>query len=338
MGEHTPTILVVDDVETNIDVLVETLGGYFEVAVATNGVEALEAVTEVAPDVILLDVMMPEMDGYEACRRLKANPDTADIPVLFLTARDQVRDELRGLELGASDYITKPFNPPVVLARVRTQLALVAARRKTEELLLNILPKTTVSELKEHGEAKPVAHESATILFLDLVNFTAAVSKLDPLALIRELNDIYTVFDNIVAERGCERVKTIGDCYMAAGGIPDHVPDHAVRVVLVARDMRDYLLERAPHPVVGQWSARVGIHTGPVVAGIVGFKRFAFDVFGDSVNIASRIEHAAAADEILVSQTTARLLPSSIPMGPQRVFVAKGKGELHVRPCFPRQQ
>ncbi|MCP5197070.1 MAG: response regulator [Gammaproteobacteria bacterium] len=132
-----PRVLVVDDVEANIDVLVEVLGyGYeYELSAATNGQEALEVVAELPPDLILLDIMMPEMDGYEVCRRLKAEPATAKIPVIFITSMSEVGDEAEGFEVGAVDYIVKPISPPIVQARVRTHLDLANQRRACERIV-----------------------------------------------------------------------------------------------------------------------------------------------------------------------------------------------------------
>jgi putative two-component system response regulator len=129
------TVMVVDDVEANIDVLVEALGSDYEVSVAMDGKTALDAVAEDKPDIILLDIMMPEMDGYEVCKRLKADKSTAGIPVLFLTAMTEEQDEAKGLALGAVDYITKPFSPDLVKSRVRNQLELKLHRDHLEELV-----------------------------------------------------------------------------------------------------------------------------------------------------------------------------------------------------------
>ncbi|MBF0613552.1 MAG: response regulator [Magnetococcales bacterium] len=128
--EQMSRIFVVDDTETNIDILLETLGDTYEVSVALDGPTALEDIPERAPDLILLDVMMPDMDGYEVCKRLKADPRTQNIPLIFVTAKQETEDETYGLELGAVDYITKPFSPAVVLARVKTHLQLEKARRE----------------------------------------------------------------------------------------------------------------------------------------------------------------------------------------------------------------
>lgn len=129
------TVLVVDDNETNVDILVDTLGEIYDVAVAMDGPSALEAVEENPPDLILLDIMMPGMDGYEVCQRLKANQKTRKIPVIFVTAKVQVTDEIKGFAAGAVDYITKPISPPVVKARVETHLKLRNSERHLKELL-----------------------------------------------------------------------------------------------------------------------------------------------------------------------------------------------------------
>lgn len=134
----TPLILVVDDVETNIDILVDIIDNIYEVGVAINGESALESVAEFPPDLILLDIMMPEMDGYEVCRRIKSSEDTQDIPIIFITAKNQRGDETKGFELGAADYITKPFAPSVVLARVETHIKLKQARDMLKEQNKNL--------------------------------------------------------------------------------------------------------------------------------------------------------------------------------------------------------
>ena len=128
MTETRPTLLVVDDAVSIIDILIDALGGDYTMRVATNGTSALNSLQKARPDLVLLDIMMPGMDGFEVCRRLKDDPETRDIPIIFLTALNEDGDETRGLELGAVDYITKPFNPAIVRARVRNHLELNAQR------------------------------------------------------------------------------------------------------------------------------------------------------------------------------------------------------------------
>jgi CheY-like chemotaxis protein len=158
--DRRPIVLVVDDTEANLDVLVETLGDAYEIAVAMDGPTALQAVAENRPDIILLDIMMPGMDGHEVCRRLKADPQSADIPVVFITAMAEISDEAKGFELGAVDYITKPISPPIVQARVATHLSLRKAymdlARQHEELKEYARLRDDVERMSRHDLKTPL--------------------------------------------------------------------------------------------------------------------------------------------------------------------------------------
>ncbi len=153
-------ILVVDDVAANLDILVETLGDDYNVSVATDGISALEAIRKELPDLILLDILMPEMDGYEVCRRIKLDPETRDVPVIFVTSLTEAVDETRGFKLGSVDYITKPFNAAVIRARVKTQLELAGARkeleRQNEILKENIELREQVEQVTRHDLKNPL--------------------------------------------------------------------------------------------------------------------------------------------------------------------------------------
>ncbi len=153
-------ILVVDDVAANLDILVETLGDDYNVSVATDGISALEAIRKELPDLILLDILMPEMDGYEVCRRIKQDPQTRDVSVIFVTSLTEAVDETRGFKLGAVDYITKPFNAAVIRARVKTQLELAEARkeleRQNEILKENIELREQVEQVTRHDLKNPL--------------------------------------------------------------------------------------------------------------------------------------------------------------------------------------
>ncbi|MBD3321518.1 MAG: response regulator [Chitinivibrionales bacterium] len=127
------TILVVDDAEENIDVLLELLGDDYDVSVAMDGETALEDISETRPDLILLDIMMPGMDGFEVCRRLKADPETSSIPIIFITGKTETEDMVKGYDLGAADYVTKPFNPPELMARLKAHLRIIEQQRIIDE-------------------------------------------------------------------------------------------------------------------------------------------------------------------------------------------------------------
>jgi class 3 adenylate cyclase len=177
----------------------------------------------------------------------------------------------------------------------------------SNHLLLNILPSSVAEELKLHGEVKPVYYEAATIMFTDFVGFTHTASRMQPQELIEQLNRIFFQFDAISQRYQIEKIKTIGDSYMAAGGLPQTNTTHALDVCLAAleiRQMTKQLLELLAATGGASWQLRIGIHTGPVMAGIVGQHKYAYDIFGDSVNIASRLESTGEPGEINISETT----------------------------------
>ncbi len=321
------TILVVDDAVENIDIVVGLLKDKYKIKVATNGEKALKiAESEPSLDLILLDIVMPEMDGYEVITALKKNPETSGIPVIFLTGQTSAENETKGFEMGAVDYILKPFNFMVVQARVDTHLELILQRKKTEALLENILPKKVIQDLKDHGSSKPDLFENVTVLFSDLVDFTEHSSKIPPEELISELSEIFTAFDKIIERNGCERIKTIGDAYMAVSGMPEPDPSHAQNIVKSAIEMIDFLRERNK-TAKNHWENRIGIHSGPLVGGIVGTKKYLYDVFGDAVNMASRVETSSEPLRISLSQSTHDLVSGDFELIPRGEIDLKGKGK-----------
>lgn len=336
-------ILIVDDIEENLKVLSETLmeEGFYPLQ-AKNGERAIQIAKKAKPDLILLDIKMPDMDGFETIDALKGDPETADIPVIFISALNQIEDKVHGFRAGAVDYVSKPFQKEEVIARVGTHLKLRAAQRaveaereKSEKLLRNVLPARVAEELKEKGKSTPQNFTDVTVLFSDLVNFTEKSFTLAPEELLGELNDIFTAFDRIMDESLCERIKTIGDAYFAVCGIPEPRDDHAFRMTDAARRMVAWLDERNKTSTV-KWEMRVGIHSGSATAGIVGINKYIYDVFGDSVNTASRMESASLPMRINVSETTAALVSGRIPLEERGPIEVKGKGPM--RMFFVRQE
>jgi adenylate cyclase len=325
-------ILVVDDMSANIEVAHQTLKDMYIVKIATSGARALNLAKVLPqPDLILLDVMMPEMDGYEVCRRLKSDPSTSDIPIIFLTGKTDAEDETRGLELGAIDYIHKPFVPLVVQARVRTHLALREAheqvaeeKRKLDRLLDNILPASAVAEIKLSGGVIPRRFENVAVLFSDLVGFTNYCDRQAPEDVVRELGNLFVTFESCARRHGLEKIKTMGDAFLATAGLLKPVDDalHAAVSCALA------ISEQAACTGRG-WQVRSGIHIGPVMAGIVGEERYQFDVWGDTVNVASRLTGAASPDGVgLTEQTSASLRDFAI--SPRGAVELKGKGMVRM--------
>ncbi len=347
-------ILVVDDERLNINVLNELLKSKYKVMAAINGEQALKAASSKnPPDLILLDIMMPEMDGYEVCKILKADDQTKNIPIIFVTAMGQESDETKGLELGAADYLTKPISPVILEARVQTQIKLQRSRKvliaqklkieeqndeilkekgKSDELLRNILPEEIADELKEKGRADVKTFDKASILFTDFVGFTKAVSKMSSHELVAELNVCFEAFDHICEKYHVEKIKTIGDAYMAVGGLPLPTKDSVENTVLAALEMQEFIVNRKEENSEQAFEMRAGIHTGKVVAGIVGVKKFQYDIWGDTVNIASRFESNGEPGSVNISQSTYQELKSnpSFTFESRGLIMAKGKGELEM--------
>ncbi len=195
-------------------------------------------------------------------------------------------------------------------------------RDRVEKLLLNIMPRAVFEELKDYGTATPQRFDDATILMLDFVGFTDMAVASDPSAIISELNDIFSSFDRIAETFGCERIKTIGDAYMAVSGVPEPTPDHAINVARAALRIRRYLERRnAAHPQ--EWRARIGINTGAVIGSLVGVQRYVYDLFGPGVNLAARMETASEPMQITMTEDTAKLLADD--------FVVTEIGETEIK-------
>lgn len=177
-------------------------------------------------------------------------------------------------------------------------------RGRAEGLLLNILPVEVAQELKSKGLVSPKYFEDVTVMFTDFVGFTTSAEKLAAEELVALLNDYFTAFDEITKRHGLEKMKTVGDSYMCIGGLPVRNPSHPVDTVLAALEMVRFVVERPRSDLPVEWGMRVGIHTGPVVAGVVGTLKFAFDVWGDTVNFSSRMESSGVPNRVNISERT----------------------------------
>jgi PAS domain S-box-containing protein len=463
-------IVIVDDKPTNLGILFDFLtDSGFKVLVAQDGESAIQKVEYARPDLILLDVMMPGIDGFETCRRLKANPSTQDIPVIFMTALSDTVDKVKGFSLGAVDYVTKPMQQEEVRARVTThvtirnlqkkledqnlqmqqaeekyrtifenategifqatsegryitanpalarifgysspeeliteitnigkqlyvepmrrddlialmnredtlsdfesevyrkdgsviwisenirtvrdangallyyegsvsditerkhsEVALRQARKRAELLLLNILPQPIAERLKRGERTLAESFEDVTVMFADLVDFTKFSAQTSPTELVELLNVIFSRFDRLAEQHRIEKIKTIGDAYMVVAGLPTPRPDNARAIAEMALDMQDSIAQL--NTELGKYfRLRIGIHSGPVVAGVIGIKKFSYDLWGDTVNIASRMESQGLPGSIQVSTTTYERLRGSYLFEERSPIQVKGKGEM----------
>ena len=341
MEETEKTILVVDDTETNIDLIVDFLGDRYDIMVALDGPSALELVEEDPPDMILLDVMMPGMDGFEVCDILKKNDKTRNIPVVMVTALNDVKDRVKALEVGADDFLNKPVDPSELMARVKSSLEVKALRdkemaylkvieeekAKSDALLHNVLPHSIAERLKQGESLIADNHSEATILFLDIVGFTTLSSKIAASELVQMLSSIFDKIDGLTEKHGLEKIKTIGDAYMIAAGLPEYREDQAQVAADFALEVVE-AIEEHEESFVDSLQIRVGIHCGPVTAGVIGKKRFLYDLWGDAVNTASRMESHGEPGKIHVSEAIYQKLKDSYAFEDRGTIAVKGKGEM----------
>ncbi len=209
----------------------------------------------------------------------------------------------------------------------RAEARLAEEHRRSERLLLNILPEAISARLKENGDAIADGFAEVTVLFADLVGFTELSQKLSPAELVVMLNRTFSAFDDLAEELGVEKIKTIGDCYMVAAGLPERRSDHAQIVARMALGMRD-TLAKINHEGGYKLRIRIGLHTGPVVAGVIGKRKFIYDLWGDTVNTASRMESSGAPGEIQVTRQVYERLTSGFELERRGLIQVKGKGEM----------
>jgi adenylate cyclase len=333
-------ILVVDDNASNRDLLSRRLQRQgHTVLQAEDGTIALALVEKEALDLVLLDLMMPGISGYDVLISLKNNPRFREIPVIMISALSELDSIVRCIEAGADDYLAKPFDPTLLRARVRSSLekkhlrdreqamveALRLEKQRSEQLLLNILPREIVTRMNGGETIIADRRSDVTILFADLVAFTRLTSRLSAGDLVHLLNSLFSEFDRLALSLGVEKIKTLGDSYMVAGGLPEARADHAHAVADMALAMIA-TVERMNRESPIALQMRIGIHSGDVVAGVIGTHKFVYDIWGDAVNIASRMESHSLPNRIQISAATFQHLHKRFRLEPHGSVDVKGKG------------
>lgn len=335
-------LLVVDDDASNRDMLTRRLMRMGHIVdTAASGTEALQKLRAGNFDAVLLDLIMPGLDGYQVLSRIKSEAALAETRVIMLSALDQEQGVARCIEAGADDFLAKPFNSVFLRARLSACLGKKALRdverqflaeiqmerAKSEQLLLNILPRMIAERLKQGETMIADYFDCATVIFADLVGFTALAHAMPPLKLVELLNDIFRRFDELAAALGLEKIKTIGDAYMVVAGVPVPRQDHAHAAARLALGMNRVLGEiNAARNL--EIHLRIGLHSGPIVAGIIGRDKFSYDVWGDTVNIASRMESTAQLGTIHLSASTSALLAGAFQLEFRGQVAVKGIGQM----------
>jgi len=259
----------------------------------------------------------------------------------MLSSADEIDTVVRCIHLGADDFLPKPFNATLLIARIESSLSkkrlrdretaflqrLQAEQDTSERLLLNILPRPIADRLKQGETIIADSFAEVTVLFTDFVAFTKLSSSVPPKVLVGRLNDIFSTFDQLCEQHGLEKIKMIGDAYMAVGGLPTPRADHAEAAADLALAMQREVTRF--NTGNGQpFRMRVGLNTGPVVAGVIGTRKFAYDLWGDTVNLANRMEAHAPTGGILVTAATYERLRARYTFKPGRVIRVKGKGQV----------
>jgi len=370
-------ILIVDDQEANVRLLERMFqgAGYTAISSTMDPREVAELYRTNRYDLIMLDLQMIGMDGFQVMEGLKEIEAGGYLPVLVVTA--QPGHKMRALQAGAKDFVSKPFDLVEVLTRAKNMIEvrllhtealkhataleqtlreveesrelirgqgeelrvlydqIVAEQKLSERLLLNVLPRAIAERLKERreeiGETFPEiiadSFSEVTVLFADIVGFTKFSAEVDPEQLVVMLNEIFSDYDTIAESRGLEKIKSIGDAYMAAAGLPVPVADHAARAAHMALDMLDALArfnERSGY----NFEIRIGINSGAVVAGVIGKHKFIYDLWGAAVNTASRMETHGLPGRVQISESTRSRLGEPFQFEARGAIDVKDMGEL----------
>jgi len=337
---ETGRLLVVDDNETNREVLQRRLTAQgHDVRVAHNGTQALDMLRTQDFDLVLLDILMPEIDGFDVLVRVKSDEALRDIPVIMISALDEMDVVVRCIESGAEDYLQKPFNPVMLKARISACLEkkrlrerevehlqqIDRERQRADELLHVILPSDIVDELKRNDCVVPRRYDDVAVLFADIVNFTPYCDRNPPEEVVSLLQDLVVRWEEVARRHHVEKIKTIGDAFMAVGGLFDRRGNPVLNCLRTGAEMIESI-----RTLSDEWDLRVGIHCGHVVGGVLGRRQYLFDLWGDTVNIAARMESHGLAGHIILSETAWNKVQAHAHGTCIREQSIKGKGSMDV--------
>ena len=338
-------LLVVDDNKNNTELLKKRLlkQGH-AVVTANNGREAMVSLIENEDtDLILLDIVMPEMNGYEVLKFIKNDKRFHELPVIMISSMDDTDSIYRCIEAGADDYITKPFEKSILDARIASCMEkkklrdqerilmqeLQEERDRSEHLLLNILPIDIAERLKSGETDIADKHEDVSIIFCDIVNFTPQAQRLNPNKLVKILNTIFKTFDDLSNKHGIEKIKTIGDSYFAVGGLNENKAQSASNIIHLGKEFINSIKIIDENTPEMDLKIRIGVHTGPIVAGVIGKNKFAYDLWGAAVNMANRLETTCPPGNIQISENTKSLLGNNFSYEKKERTSIKGIGKIN---------
>jgi class 3 adenylate cyclase/AmiR/NasT family two-component response regulator len=358
-----PTVLYVDDEEDNLVVFRSAFRRDFNVLTTASPDEALDILRSEEVPVLICDQRMPMCTGVELFCKIPPHVENVRI---ILTGYSDVETIVSAINsCNIYRYLTKPWDQPELKhtldmavekyylhkhnlsllndlkqaneqleekVRLRT-LELNEEKEKSERLLLNILPSEIAEELKQHGRVQPRRYDKVSMIFLDIVEFTKIAEQMPPEQLIEELDHYFQAIDTIFSKHGVEKIKTIGDAYLAVTGLPLPDEQHALTALQATVEILDFIKqEKEKRTSLGKTSfdVRIGIHSGSVIAGVVGNSKFAFDIWGDDVNIAARLESSGEKGRINVSESTWHLVKNHYSFEQRGKVNAKYKGDIEM--------
>ncbi len=339
---QTGRILIVDDNATNRELLTRGLskqGHHCETA--SDGALALDRLEEAPFDLVLLDLVMPRLDGVGVLTVMKQDPQLRQIPVIMISGNDDLPKVVECIQLGADDYLSKPFDAVLLQARISACLEKKALldkqaehvaqieleRRRANELLRVILPDPIVMELQATDTVIPRLYQDVGVLFCDIVGFTAYSERRSPEEVLANLQKLVEAYEGLMGLHNMQKIKTIGDSFMAVAGLLEPVDNPVQQCLRCGRDMI-----RLASELKTTWGVRVGVSYGPVVAGVLGRQQYQFDLWGDTVNTAARVEAHGRENAICVSGDAWKAV-EGVPgiAGESLGFVKmKGKGAVPV--------
>jgi adenylate cyclase len=344
MTKRPPSILIADDDDDARVLLMRMLGKCgFDVVPAADGRDAVRLMRGRPFDLLLLDIMMPHMDGYQVLEVCRQDPELSRVPVIVISGVDDLAGVARCVKLGAADFLLKPFNGVLLEARVgacleqkrlrdveREYLGRLQRHEKRYRLLLqSILPQPIIDRLSAgDGTARAAEHfGEVTVVFASVHEFAYATAGRSPAKVVEILNQMFCAFDRLAEQHGVDRIKTIGETYMAAAGVPRRRGDHAEAVAELALAMQVAVTRvdvRPSQPL----SLRIGINTGPVMAGVIGTTKFAYELWGPTVTTAAQMEAYGLGGAIQVSAATHARLRDAYMLQERGSFYVTGVGEV----------
>lgn len=305
--ERFINILVIDNNQDNLRQLQNILlGGGNNLIFCNDEASALPVLEKRKIGIILINIQSEMVNGLELLHNLKLNPNSKDAYKIVISESTSSGAKLvKGFREGAVDYLSCPFNPNLVKAKIEVFKSLHFKDLRISQLLENIFPQTILEDLSSVWKFSPKKIDEGVVLFTDFIAFTKSAKHQSPLNLLHELESYFNKFDEITDRYKLEKIKTIGDAYMALAGVTEKNANPAIRATLAAIEIRNYVINRKQLAIATNqpyWDIRIGLHLGPLVAGVIGSKKISFDVWGDTVNIAARAEQHSEENSITITE------------------------------------